>query len=139
MPTLFVVFLACAFLPAPSAFALDSHDEEALKNTKALLTDEAALKAFTKDNPDAGKALQQIQALTGGNKAQMNEVNNLSSSIFEDMVKANNGDNAAIQAQLQEALKDPAGFLKRLSPEQQARIRNLASELDKKNAPPPAK
>ena len=45
---------------------------------------------------------------------------------------------AAIQDQLQNALKDPKAFMNGLSPEQQARIRSLASEIEKKN-PPPAK
>lgn len=121
-------------LLSQTAFALDKDDEAALRDTQKLLGDQAALKAFTKDNPDAAKALDQTKELTKGNPQQQAELNNISSSIFADMVKNNNGDSAAIQNQLQQALKDPSSFLNSLSPEQQARIRGLASEIDKQNA-----
>mgnify|MGYP003342434786 CR=1 FL=1 len=90
--------------------------------------------AFAKDNPDALNALGQVDKLTQGNKAQKTEVNAISSDIFASMVKDQNGDSGAIQAKLREALKDPRGFMNSLTPEQQARIRGLASELEKQNA-----
>lgn len=129
--TLLAIF---AILHVPSAFALDKDDEDALKDTQKVLTDEEALKAFTKDNKDAAGAVNQVNKLTNGNKAQNAEVNAISSDIFTDMVKSTNGDSAQIQEKLQQALKDPAAFMNSLTPEQQARIRGLASEIDKQNA-----
>ena len=129
-----LVILALLALAGPSGHALDANDEDALKDTQKLLGDEAALRAFAKDNPDALNALGQVDKLTQGNKAQKTEVNAISSDIFASMVKDQNGDSGAIQAKLREALKDPKGFMNSLTPEQQARIRGLASELEKQNA-----
>ncbi|HEY8280257.1 MAG TPA: hypothetical protein VIH99_11580 [Bdellovibrionota bacterium] len=132
MRTIYSLFLV--FLVSMPAFALDKNDEQALKETQNLLSDEKALAEFTKGNPAAANALDQVKIMTGGDATKQAEIKNISSSIFTDMVKANNGDPAAIQSQLQNALKDPQAFMKSLSPEQQKRIRDLASELEKKNA-----
>lgn len=69
--SLFAIALFC-----PPVFALDQTDQEALKNTQALLG----------------------------------------------------------SAERMEALKDPNAFMNGLPPEQQKRIRELASEIDKQNA-----
>jgi hypothetical protein len=123
---------------SPTAFALDKDDEAALADTQKLLSDQQALDAFAKDNKDAQNALGQVDQLTGGNQAQKAEVNAIASSAFADMIKAENGDNAAVLLKLQQGLKNPAAFLKTLSPENQARLRQLGAEIDKQNARQPA-
>lgn len=120
-------------LLAGPALALDKDKQDALKNTQALLASPEAMKAFAKDNADASRALEQTNQITKGNKAQNAEITDISSSVFADMVKQNDGDAAAMQEKLQNALKDPAAFIKTLSPQQQERIRSLASEMEKQN------
>jgi hypothetical protein len=125
--------LTVLLLSATSVLALEKNDEDALKDTQSLLSDQAAMNAFAKDNKDATHALDQVNELTRRNRQQQAEVNDISSSIFSDIVKQNNGDTVAIQAKLQQALKDPKGFMNSLSPEQQARIHSLAGQLDQQN------
>ncbi len=117
-----------------NSYALDQTDEDALKDTQALLHSQQRMEDFAKTNPDAQKALGDVHRLTNGDPAAKAEINSISSAVFEDMVRSNNGDSAALQLKLQQALKDPKAFMQTLSPEQQARIRALASEIDAKNA-----
>ncbi|MGZ3700694.1 MAG: hypothetical protein ACXWSD_02865 [Bdellovibrionota bacterium] len=134
-----IFFLGAAILAfSNGAYALDKDDADALADTQKLLHDQDALNAAAKDNKDATGALDQVNQMTAGNTKQKAEVNDISSTVFSDMVKNTNGDPAAMQEKLQQALKDPGAFLKSLPPEQQARIRGLASEMDKQNAQPAA-
>lgn len=113
------------------SFALDPDDEAALADTQKLLNNQQALEAFAKDNPDAKKALDQASIAVGGDKKKQAEMNSLSADVFKDLVKSSNGDSAAMQEKLQQALKDPGAFLQQLTPEQQKRARDLASEMEK--------
>ena len=135
MRTRFVWIVAALFFgTVASAFALNKHDEQALKDTQRLLSDDAAIQAFAKDNKDAQGALKQVDDLTKGDPKKKAEINEIASRTFANMIKANNGDNAATLEQLQVGLKDPAAFLKTMSPEDQARIKAMAAEIDKQNA-----
>jgi hypothetical protein len=117
-----------------TAFALEPGDQEALKDTQRLLADPAALQQFAKDHQDANQAMQQISEITKGNEQQSGELSAISSRVFADIVKESNGDSATMQMKLQMALKDPAAFMRTLSPEQRARIVNLTSELQRNEA-----
>lgn len=116
------------------ALALDKEQEDALKDTDDLLTNQQRLDAFAKDNPDAKNALGDVSKLTGGDPKAMAEVNAIAASVFKDMAKSTGGSEADIMQKLQQGLKDPAGFMKNLSPEQRARIQKLGAEIDAKNA-----
>lgn len=126
--------VAMAITLAAPALALNQDDEDGLKDTKALLQNQQRLDSFGKDNPDAKKALGDMNALTGGDPAKMAEVNAISAAVFEEMVRKDGGDSADIMKKLQDGMKDPAGFMKGLSPEQQARIHKLGAEIDQQNA-----
>jgi len=119
---------------AGPASALDPADEAALLDTQAMLSDQQAMAAFAQGNPEALKALSQMDQLTGGDPRQKQEMSGISSAIFADMMRSSGGDSAAVLGKLQNALKDPQGFMNSLSPEQQKRIRALAAEIEEKNA-----
>lgn len=125
---------AMGFLLTGPAFGMDKESEDALKDTEDLLTNQQRLDAFAKDNPDAKNALADMNKLTGGDPKAQAEVNALSAAVFKDMVKANNGDDAAVMQKLQDGLKNPGVFLESLSPEQRAKLKSLAAEIDEKNA-----
>jgi len=127
--TLGLVFL----FSCTAALALDKADEDALKDTQGLLNDQKRLEELGKTDAEAGKALNQVKMLTQSDPKKQAELNAISSSIFANMVKSNNGDTITMQDQLQKALADPKAFMNGLSPEQQKRIRDLASEIDKQN------
>lgn len=126
--------IAALLFCASPAFALDQADEAALKETQALLQNQDRLDAMAKGDPEAGKALERVKTLTNNDPKKAAEINAISSSVFSDMVKSSNGDMVTMQDQLQKALNDPKAFMNGLSPEQQKRIRELASEIDKENA-----
>ncbi len=114
-------------------FALEQADEDALRDTQKLLGDQKRIEELSRTDAEASKALNQVKQLTGNDPAKQAEISGIASSIFTDMVKSNNGDTVTMHDQLQKALADPKAFMKGLSPEQQRRIRDLASEIDKKN------
>jgi len=129
--------LACLFtlsILGRSAFALDQTDQDALKDTEKLLGDQKRMEELGKSDAEAGKALNQLKQITGNDPKAQAEVNNIASTVFSDMVHKNNGDTVSMHDQLQKALADPKAFMNSLPPEQQKRIRDLASEIDKKNA-----
>lgn len=126
-----ILFALALSLPA---HALDKETDDALKDTEDLLTNQQRLDAFAKENPDAKNALGDLDKLTGGDPKTQAEVQAISAAVFRDMVKANNGDDAAVMLKLQEGLKNPGAFLQGLSPEQRAKIKAMAAEIDAKNA-----
>lgn len=132
--SLLIGTLSLTALALPGAHAADKSDGEDLKNLQTLLANPNAVREFAKGNKDALGALDQVNELTKGNQAQQVEINNIGSTILSDMDNKSNHDPMSIESQLQQALKDPKAFLQALPPEQQARIRNLASDLDKQNA-----
>lgn len=132
MKLIFAIYLAMS--ASTSAFALDQTDRDALKDTQALLGDQKRMEEMGKTDVETGKALNQLKQISGNDAKVQAEVNAVASSVFSDMAHKNNGDSVSIHDQLQKALADPKAFMNGLSPEQQKKIRDLASEIDKKNA-----
>ena len=128
-----ILLLLFAFTSLP-ALALDQNDEDALKDTHKLLGDQKRMEQLGRTDAEAGKALNQLKQLTGNDPKAQAEMQGIAASVFDDMVRKNNGDTVSINDQLQKALADPKAFMNGLSPEQQARIKGLAAEIDQKNA-----
>ena len=129
------LLIACLFfLPAISP-AFDEVDGQALAEAKELLQNPQTLKGPA-GNPNEKAALVEIEKLTKGDPKAQQEINQLSSDIFADMVKKNGSGEEVIMKSLLEAQQNPAKFMQSLTPEQQRRIRELASEIDKKSEQP---
>jgi len=127
---LFTACLAVGSFTAFSAFGqLDAESQKALEDTKSLLQNPQVLKGPA-GNPNEKAALAEVDKLFQKNPQGAQQVNNLSAQIFEDMVKKNNGDSAAILNNLANAQKDPKAFLQTLTPAQQAQIKELAKDLE---------
>ncbi len=105
--------------------------KEALEQTKMLLNDTAFQNGY-KSDPNAQEAHGKVKEIVGSNSRQQQEIYSLSSEAFEKIVADAKGDPAKIMEVLQKAQADPKAFMRSLPPEQQARIRELASEIDKK-------
>lgn len=129
MKTLLIASLF--FLPAITQ-AFDEADEQALAEVQALLQNPQVLKGPA-GNPNEKAALAEIEKLTKGDPKAQQEIHQLSSDIFTDMVQKNGTGEGAIMKSLLEAQQNPAKFMQSLTPEQQRKIRELASEIDKKN------
>lgn len=134
MAKLLLALTVALTLPCSFAFALDQADDDALKDTQKLLGDQKRMEELGKTDAEAGKALNQLKQITGNDPKAQAEMNAIASSVFSDMVHKNNGDTVSMHDQLQKALADPKAFMNGLPPEQQKKIRELASEIDKKNA-----
>lgn len=117
-----------------SAPAFDEADQAALSEVQALLQDPAALKGPA-GNPQEKAALAEIEKISK-DPAVRQGIHQVSSDIFTDLAKTHDGNEGGIGAALIEAQRDPAKFMRSLSPEQQKKIRDLASEIDKKNGAP---
>jgi hypothetical protein len=133
MRSIFKLGLTCGFVGVfslASAFASAPETQQALDQTKALLQNPNALKASgSKEEKAALDAVANLTKSVPGAEASMQS---LSASIIEDVVKKTNGDPAAIESFLLEAQGNPGKFLESLSPQQQAEIRRIASEIDAK-------
>ena len=126
------LFIAGLFLLPSFALALDPADEQALAEVQALLQNPQVLKGPA-GNASEKAALAEIEKLTKGDAKAQQDIHQLSSEIFTDMVKKDGTDEGAIMKALLEAQQNPGKFMQSLSPEQQKKIRELASEIDKKN------
>lgn len=107
---------------------LSAEDQAALKDTQALLKNPAALKGLVGDDERA--ALAAIENLTKGTPGADGKIYDVSSEIFASIVKKANGDSAEIQRLLLEAQANPKKFMESLSPEQQAKIRAVAGQIE---------
>jgi hypothetical protein len=133
MRTILTLGLACGLagiFSLASAFAGSPETQQALDQTKALLQNPNALK--TSGSKDEKAALDAVANLTNGVPGAEASMQSLSAGIIEDVVKKTNGDPAAIQSLLLDAQANPGKFLESLSPQQQAEIRRIASEIDAK-------
>jgi hypothetical protein len=148
MRTIFLAAsLAFFFLTSAHAgSAPDKASEDALADTQELLQNMQRMDAVAAQNPDAFKALDQVKTLTNGDPAKQAEINQIASEVFTKMTKDNNYDGNAVMNQLQAGMKDPGAFMQNnFTPEERARIQNMAKDIDaEKNrapasAPPAAK
>lgn len=131
-----ILFFSAALFFSQSALAeLTAEQKAALANTQELLGSQAQLSEFTKGNPKAAGALDEVKRLTNNDPKKQAEINQISSDIFKSMAQKSNGDDNAMMNQLQEGLRNPASFMQSLTPEQQARIKAMAAEIDAAKKP----
>lgn len=126
--------VVCMFVGSYSFAELKSDDADSLQKTQNLLKDKAAREAFIKENPEAQQHVNQMNSL-GMSANQQNEIYGVSSEIFAQLIKENNGDSVAVSKMLLEAQKNPEAFYKSLSPESQAKIKAMGFQLEEKNSP----
>lgn len=113
---------------------LDSHDQTALLQTQQFLKDSKARNKYIEKHPEAKQANDQLNQLTGG--VATDQVYSLAASIFSMITKDSHGDPKAMQKMLSDYAKNPQAFIEKLSPEQQAQLRDIASKVSRmKQAP----
>ncbi len=118
------------------AQASDAETVEALQKTQSVLNNSKDRNDFIKNNGKAKDADDFALKAAGGDANKKNEIYNISSEVFAELVKANNGDMAKVQQQLMEALKNPEGFANSLSPELRKKIRSVSGEPSSKKSAP---
>jgi hypothetical protein len=127
------LFLASLLVLPSFALGFEEADEEALAEVQALLKNPQTEQLPVVGNEQQKAALQKLNELSKESPGVTKEINQLSSSVFTDMVKKHGGGEEAIHKALMEAQQDPKKFFQSMSPEQQRKIRELASEIDKKS------
>lgn len=131
---MFKVNLSTLLLAVAISFQVVYADDEinsALQKTQDCLRNQNCDAAKT----DAGRAAEQkALEIVGGNAANLQELYDLSADIMPMLVQQAGGDSAAMQAILMKAQTDPESFLNSLSPEIQAKIKNIANAVEKSKA-----
>jgi hypothetical protein len=120
---------------AQHSSTLDSPSETALMHTQHLLNDPAQRSAALKDTSGAQMADQQVQGLSGGSKDTADAIYGLSSSIFANLAKNASGDSSAMQKSLEQAQKDPEGFMNSLTPAQKKNLEAIAQQIQNQRGP----
>ena len=112
--------------PPSGAAAVDPATATATQQTQTLLRDAAARdKVIT--TPDAKAADKQVKDLMGSDTQALYE---LAADILPSIVNDGGGDSTKIQVSMDQLAKDPASLESKLTPEQLARIKNLAKRAE---------
>ncbi|MBT4762344.1 MAG: hypothetical protein HOO06_11650 [Bdellovibrionaceae bacterium] len=132
--TLSLLVLSTLFFSTPIMAEdkiLDIHSQKALQQTTELLNN-AQQRENAISETQAGKDNHAaILKLNGGDKQNTDDIYQLSSQIFKDIVKKSNGDANKMQELLLEAQKNPEAFASSLSNSQKNQLRNISSDIEK--------
>lgn len=117
--------------------AADAADRSrAVSRTQADLLQPSRRAAIASSDPAATAADARVKNLTGGDPALDQEVYGVAADIVPTLDAQAGGDPARMQAILERAMSDPAGFAASLSPEQRSRIEALGQRIEDRQAPP---
>ena len=105
-------------------------EEDALVEAQKLLEDASRRAGVMQSDGKAREADRQAEAAVAGDPAKKEKLYQISSQALGDLEKQKGGDPQAMARALEQAQKDPEGFFKTLSPENQAAIRSMARELE---------
>ena len=131
-----LVLSAVVFCCSTSVFAEPAdadNDQQAIQQTQAAIRNRAEAEKVLQASPQGKQVADQINTVMGSNSQDLYKT---SADIFPELYKMADGDPAKMQKILQQAQRDPAGFLRSLSPASQKRISDLAAE-SQMNAPVP--
>ena len=126
---LFILILSFSF----QCFA----EDDVLAEAQAMMMDRKQMDKLAQVDPNVKKSDEFVNQVVGTGK-EKDELLKISADVLAALVKKHNGDVDAMQADLLQAIKDPKKFLESLNPDQRGKIRNLASEVEKKNKVPMA-
>lgn len=111
-----------------SAQALDPEAAAALATTLRMLADPAARGQIVAADPAAAAIDKQVQGMAGSSQLAQ-EVYGIAAEVFADLARSTGGDPGQLQAALDRAKSDPAGFAALLRPETLERLRALATRI----------
>jgi hypothetical protein len=118
-----------------SSAQTDQAIENALKDTQDLLKDNSKRQELFKKDSNAKAADDQVQNVTGGDSAQSQEIYNISSDAFSAVMQSAGNDPNKVMEMLNKAKGDPKAFYDSLPAEIRNKIRGVASDIEKKQAP----
>lgn len=130
----------CLALIHASAFAqLGEHEQKGLKDTQDFLKNKKERQQFIDKDAKAKDVDNKVDALAGSPQNK-EEIYSISADIIEKLVMETKGDAAAMQKILEQAQKDPQAFYQKYFDEKsKARVRGLATDIEKKGTAGPSK
>jgi hypothetical protein len=128
---IYALLLSLTFVSLQAFGATEEEiNAEALKKTQELLRDPTQRKKYGAESQKAAAQLNATDKLVGPNNTK--ETYDLTADIFGSMErKANGNPKDAVEA----AQKSPEDFFNSLTPEQQARIHELARKIESERGP----
>lgn len=127
----------CLISQVGLANSLSAEDKEALRKTQEVLNNPQLRQDYLSKASDGQKVGNKLNAVTKDPK-QQNEIYNLSSEIFADMVKEAGGNEVKLMELLSNAQKNPKGFANSLKPEHRQKLKSLGHKIEKSDSRIPA-
>ncbi len=106
-----------------------SASANALNQTQTILTDPSARAKAINGDSEAESADSYVNNLTGGNTQTNNDVYDLASKVFANLVKDAHGDPNKMQAEIEKFQRDPAAFAAKWTPEERAKLKALSLKM----------
>ena len=131
---LFILGLLLSIPQFALSAELDSASQEALQKTQELLTNPALRNQAIEKDGKAKSADKMVEQL-GGDAAAKEDIYKLAGDVFAELVKETKGDAKKMQEILSEVSRNPASFKDRWTPEQRARLKAIADQLEPHNKP----
>jgi hypothetical protein len=130
------MLLACLILiHVPVLADLDQHQTQGLKDTKQMLTNPKERNEAIKKDKTAQEVDGKVDALTGNTKNK-EELYGIASEVMEALAVEAKGDHEKMQNLLSEAQANPKAFYEKyFNGAQKARLKNLASDIEKQGTP----
>lgn len=133
MSKFLVLLLAASFMTTTVTFAGDAEDGP-LKDAQELMRSESKRAEVIKNDSKAQQADSFALQAVGGDQGLKNQVYDVSADIMATVKEAAGGDSAKMMQMLQKAMQNPGEFLKSLPPDQQAKIRGIANQVETNKA-----
>ena len=130
------VLLSTAFFPNLAQAAEDLEDDLLSVSpavlTQRLMTDPAKREKALAGDAKAAEADAKLREITNGDPKKVEAMYQMASQIFGEMAAKHvadpDGGDKAMEKIMADAQRDPAAFMKTLSPEQQAQIEAMAAK-----------
>lgn len=125
-----ILFVNLFALGAGAQAMNDASTDKALSDTVDLLKSEEQRNELFKKDQKAKGANDQVHSLTRGNKAQTQEIYNISADIMGPLMQSVGNDPTKAMELLQKAQSNPEAFYKSLPEDVRNKIRAVSSQIE---------
>ncbi len=108
---------------------MDKDTSEAVEQTKNLLKDRKSRESAAQSSQDSKDVMKNVKDLAGGAQNEQ-EIYEIASEVFEQLMKKHNGDMSKVMAEMQELQKNPKKLYEMAKPETVAKIKNVSQKIE---------
>ncbi|QLY24045.1 hypothetical protein [Bdellovibrio sp. KM01] len=123
--TAIILFIASLFCGAYALADDASEMAAAIEKTQKDLRSSQTRQGMTKESPEAANVAEKVKSMSGSS-ANENEMYDLAADVLGNMKGLSQ---EQLMKVMQEAQKDPEGFLKTWTPEQRKKLEGIADRL----------